>query len=136
MTTRWQYNIISCIISFSGITAIKNMSYEYRVKYLQGKYLRRWDGTKGLFVVRIPTRHHSNKKYVARISCEILARQVFETVGRHNVPIRRSNPSSAPQQKNKSTTNIVWLTCFFGGDGGIRTHGRFYPPNDFESFSL
>ena len=37
--------------------------------------------------------------------------------------------------KNEETTHKGWLLRF-GGDGGIRTPGRCYPPTDFESESL
>ena len=45
-----------------------------------------------------------------------------------------SNPSAKLYTKRKKTPK--WVFFAFGGDGGIRTPGRFDPPTDFESASL
>ena len=49
--------------------------------------------------------------------------------------IRRSLLCGRYQMKKKNQ-QLFAAGFFTGGEGGIRTHGRFYPSNDFESFSL
>ena len=38
--------------------------------------------------------------------------------------------------ENKENPAISKLTTGIGGAGGIRTHGRFHPSNDFEFYKV
>ena len=48
----------------------------------------------------------------------------------------RSSKVSAPAIFQKKSPQAMRSLRRTGGAGGIRTHGRFHPSNDFESFSL
>ena len=53
---------------------------------------------------------------------------------RRRVPDSSALAFRIPSEQNKKPS--VWMVFCFGGEGGIRTHERFYPLHDFQSCAL